>query len=150
MPPNEPKPQGCTNLKLRQLTRRIGQTYDNELAKAGLKITQYSLLSHVVKLGPIRSVDLAGHLRMDTSTLSRNLRPLITAGWVELAAGADHRTHAVVATEAGRAKRAEAQKRWKAAQDIVNETLGWPQVNALHALIDQALARLDEPEETLE
>jgi DNA-binding MarR family transcriptional regulator len=136
------QPQGCTNLKLRQLTRRIGQTYDAELAAAGLKITQYSLLSHVVKLEPVRSVDLAAHLHMDASTLSRNLRPLISAGWVALAPGPDARTHAVVATDAGRAKRAEAQRRWKAAQQAVNEALGARQVAALHTLIDEALLKL--------
>jgi len=147
--PDAPQPRGCTNLKLRQLTRRIGHTYDVELAKAGLKITQYSLLSHVVRLGPIRSVDLAAHLHMDASTLSRNLRPLIAAGFVELAPGADARTHAVQATEAGRAKRAEAQRRWKAAQETVNATLGPERVVALHALLDEALLRLD-ADETLD
>ena len=30
----EPRPQGCTNLKLRQLARRVTQHYDLELAKA--------------------------------------------------------------------------------------------------------------------
>ena len=48
------KSSGCTNFKLRQLLRRVSQQYDAELAKAGLKTTQYSLLSHVLKLGPIR------------------------------------------------------------------------------------------------
>jgi DNA-binding MarR family transcriptional regulator len=137
-------PKGCTNLKLRQLTRRIGHTYDTELAKAGLKITQYSLLSYVVKLGPVRSVDLAAALHLDTSTLSRNLRPLLAAGWLRLDPGPDARTHAVVATDAGRAKRAEAQRRWRAAQEAVNGTLGPERVAALHALIDDALLRLDE------
>jgi DNA-binding MarR family transcriptional regulator len=140
--PHAPQPQGCTNLKLRQLTRRIGHVYDAELAKAGLKITQYSLLSHVVKLGPLRSVDLAARLHMDASTLSRNLRPLLAAGWIELAPGPDARTHAVLATEAGRTKRAEAQRRWKAAQEVVNTTLGAAQVAALHTLIDDALLKL--------
>ncbi|RYY64032.1 MAG: MarR family transcriptional regulator, partial [Comamonadaceae bacterium] len=46
------KPRGCTNLKLRQLLRRVGQVYDAEVAQAGLKVTQYSLLSYVCKLGP--------------------------------------------------------------------------------------------------
>jgi DNA-binding MarR family transcriptional regulator len=142
--PDPAAPKGCTNLKLRQLTRRVGHTYDTELAKAGLKITQYSLLSYVVKLGPVRSVDLAAQLHMDASTLSRNLRPLLAAGWLRLDPGPDARTHAVVATDAGRAKRGEAQRRWKAAQESVNTTLGPERVAAQHTLIDDALLRLDE------
>src|SRR3990167_5113442 len=76
------KPQGCTNLKLRQLMRRVAQHYDNEVGKSGLKGTQYSLLSYVVKLGPIRAVDLAAEMKVSTSTLSRNLQPLVAAGWL--------------------------------------------------------------------
>ena len=53
------KPSGCSNFKLRQLTRRVSQHYDGELGKVGLKTTQYSLLSHVSRLGPIRPGELA-------------------------------------------------------------------------------------------
>jgi hypothetical protein len=48
------QPQGCTNFKLRQLLRTVSRHYDAELAHAGLKGTQFSLLSHVVKLGPLQ------------------------------------------------------------------------------------------------
>src|SRR3954465_2585775 len=74
------KPQGCTNLKLRQLMRRVAQLYDAEVGKTGLRGTQYSLLSYVLKLGPIRPGDLARHMKIGPSTLTRNLRPLINAG----------------------------------------------------------------------
>lgn len=136
------KPQGCTNLKLRQLTRRVTQHYDVELAKTGLKTTQYSLLSHVVKLGPIRAVDLAGVMRMSTSTLSRNLLPLVASGWIEVNAGDDARSRLISATEAGKNKRAEAQRKWRVAQEGINATLGIERVLALHTLIDESLELL--------
>jgi len=136
------KPQGCTNLQLRQLTRRVSQRYDAEMAHIGLKTTQYSLLSYVVKLGPIRPADLAHAMSMEPSTLTRNLKPLIASGWVELAAGCDGRSRSVCATPAGREKRAEAQRHWKHAQDRLNQTLGMPRVLALHALIQESLALL--------
>lgn len=137
------KPQGCTNLKLRQLVRAVGAQYDAEMGKAGLKITQYSLLSYITKLGPIRAVELAQQMRMSASTLSRNLRPLIDAGWVEQAPGPDARSWLIQATPEGAAKRAEAQRRWRAAQESVNQRLGAERVLALHALIEQSLALLD-------
>lgn len=140
----EPKLQGCTNLKLRQLTRRITQHYDAELANAGLKITQYSLLSYVVKLGPIRPGDLALAIKMDASTLTRNLKPLISAGWVQLAEGADGRSRLITATDAGRDKRQEALRHWKTAQTSLNRLLGMPKMLALHALIDDSLVLLAE------
>lgn len=138
-----PQPRGCTNLKLRQATRLVTQHYDNEVSKTGLKITQYSLLSHVISLGPVRPGDLARAMRMDASTLTRNLRPLQDAGWVEVAAGGDARSRSVQITDAGRAKRQEAQRHWRVAQDGLNERLGADRVMALHALLDETIALLD-------
>ena len=122
--------------------RRVGHHYDVELAAAGLKTTQYSLLSHVLKLGPIAPGVLARAMTMDASTLTRNLRPLIAAGYVELLPGADGRTRSVTITPAGRDKRAEAQRRWRVAQNHLSAALGAERVAALHAVLDESLARL--------
>ncbi len=140
------KPQGCTNFKLRQLLRRVSNHYDLEVGKSGLKTTQYSLLSHVLRLGPLRPGDLARAMTMDASTLTRNLKPLEAAGWVEVGAGEDGRSRLVSITDAGRAKRAEAQRHWRVAQESLNEVLGLERVVALHALIDESLALLAAPE----
>lgn len=139
----ESKPQGCTNFKLRQLVRRVSQWYDAEVAKAGLKTTQYSLLSHVLRLGPIRPGDLAAAMTMDASTLTRNLKPMLASGWLELSAGEDGRSRLVHITEAGRDKRAEAQRHWKAAQEGLNQLLGVERVRTIHALVDDSLALLE-------
>lgn len=135
-------PQGCTNFKLRQLMRVVAQHYDTEMARCGLKTTQYSLLSHVLRLGPIRPGDLAVVMTMDASTLTRNLRPLLDAGWVSMESGPDARSRLVQITDAGRDKRAEAQKCWKVAQLALNERLGVERVQALHLLVDDSLALL--------
>lgn len=136
------QPRGCTNLKLRQLMRRVAQVYDVEVGKCGLKGTQYSLLSHVVLLGPLRPGDLAAAMKVTPSTLSRNLQPMVAAGWLEMAAGEDARSRLVLATAAGKDKRVEAQRRWKTAQIAINAALGAQNVVALHALIDDAMHRL--------
>lgn len=139
------RPQGCTNLKLRQLMRRVAQLYDAEVGKTGLRGTQYSLLSYVCRLGPVRPVDLAREMKVDASTLSRNLRPLIDAGWIVMEPGADARSRVVSATDAGRDKRHEAQRRWRVAQEQLNARLGTHRVLALHALIDDCSGLLAPP-----
>ena len=136
-------PRGCTNLKLRQITRRVSRHYDAVVAPSGLKTTQYSLLSHIVSMGPVRPSDLAATMNLDNSTLTRNLQPLVTQGWVEMGAGADARSRLVSITEAGRAKRAEAQRLWKQAQMALNQQLGIERVARLHALLDECLALMD-------
>ena len=45
-------PRGCTNLKLRRLSRTVARLYDAEMRPLGLNGAQYALLSHVVRLGP--------------------------------------------------------------------------------------------------
>ena len=136
------KSLGCTNLHLRQLMRRMAQHYDAEIARAGLKTTQYSLLSHVLKLGPVRPGDLAKSMKVSASTLTRNLKPLVDAGWVVLADGSDARSRSVAITAAGQSKRDEAKRHWKAAQESLNVTLGPSRVLALHALINEVMALL--------
>ena len=118
------------------------QHYDLELVKAGLKTSQYSLLSHVFKLGPIRPGDLAQAMTLGASTLTRNLKPLLDAGWVELAAGADARSRSVTITDTGRVKRAEGQRHWRAAQEGINTLLGVQRVVALQLLLDESLETL--------
>lgn len=136
-------PRGCTNLKLRQLDRMATRHYDRYLAGAGLKNMQYSLLAHVVRLGPIRPGDLARRMQMDASTLTRNLQPLAARGWVRIGAGDDARSRLVEATECGRAKQAEAQRAWKQAQVALNERLGVQRVAVLHELLDACIECLD-------
>jgi DNA-binding MarR family transcriptional regulator len=131
------KPQGCTNLKLRQLMRRVAQLYDAEVGKTGLRGTQYSLLSYVAKLGPVRPGDLARAMKVEPSTLTRNLRPLIAAGYLRQDPGVDARSRLVTVTAAGREKRQEAQRRWRVAQEALNARLGEARVVALHALLDE-------------
>jgi DNA-binding MarR family transcriptional regulator len=142
------KLSGCTNLKLRQLTRRVSQHYDSYTALAGLKTTQYSLLTAVDRLGPLPPGELARLMHLEPSTLTRNLKPLADAGWVVVGEGADARSRLVQITAEGHAKRAEAKRLWRQAQEALNAKLGPPRVAALHALLDDSLALFDEtPEE---
>jgi DNA-binding MarR family transcriptional regulator len=146
----EPMPAGCTNFKLRQLTRRVTQHFDRIVAPAGLKTTQYSLLSHIERLGPVPPGELARAMTMDPSTLTRNLKPLIKLGWAALGPGVNGRSRVVTATAAGRAKRAEAARQWKRAQLDLNARLGNATVAHLHEMLEACLARLDPDAESVD
>jgi DNA-binding MarR family transcriptional regulator len=142
------RPTDCTNFKLRQLARRVSHLYDAELGKIGLKTTQYSLLTHVVKLWPVRPVDLAEAMAIDASTLTRNLKPLVEAGFISVAEGSDGRSHAISITDAGRAKRNEGRRCWQEAQERLAQLLGVQNVVALHGLIDASLEKFAQPPES--
>ena len=133
------RPQGCTNYRIRQLMRQVSQFYDAELGQAGLKGTQYALMAHVIQLGPVRPGDLAKAMKMDASTLTRNLKPLLDAGWLSQSPGPDRRSRSISITDAGRDKWHQARAHWKRAQQRINGMLGEDRVVALHSLIDESL-----------
>lgn len=133
-------PLGCTHFKLRQLARRVGRHYDRVVGVAGLKTTQYSLLSAIARLGPIRPGELARAMAMEPSTLTRNLQPLVAQSLVEVGAGHDLRSRAVTITPLGQERRIAAKRHWKRAQLGLSDALGLPRVAALHAVLDECLA----------
>ena len=142
-------PSGCSNMKLRRLTRLVSRHYDAHLAHCGLKTTQYSLLAAAAHSGPLQQGELARLLSLDASTLTRNLRPLVDAGLLSIGTGADGRSRQVSVTPAGLDLRMQARQHWKRAQLAFNAALGMERVAALHDLVDtcyQVLAAEDSTE----
>ena len=137
---------GCTCARLRKLSRRVTRVYDSHLAGAGLKTTQYSLLTNAAR-EPRTVTDLAAAMGMDRTTLTRNLRPLVAKGWVRLAIGTDPRSRIVEVTPKGLAARKSAAAQWKRAQAELQATLGEGFVSDLHATVDAALAKFGGPPE---
>jgi DNA-binding MarR family transcriptional regulator len=139
-----PSPRGCSNFKLRQASRLVTRHYDGQLvAHCGLKTTQYSLLSHLATMQPVRPADLAAAMALEPSTLTRNLQSLVAQGWVLVAPGEDGRSRLLSLTAAGALKRQQAQRVWKQAQLAFNDKLGAERVSQLHALLDECMALLD-------
>jgi DNA-binding MarR family transcriptional regulator len=113
----------CLCNALRQATRAVSRLYDEELRAAGLRTTQYSLLQRLRRAGEVRQRDLGGLTSLDETTLTRNLRPLIDAGWVTIRPGADRREKLVRLTDAGAAKLREARPAWERAQERLRSRL---------------------------
>jgi DNA-binding MarR family transcriptional regulator len=141
MPDLIEKPLGCTCFKLRKLARATSRVYDQRMAAVGLKTTQYSVLTNVARQS-LPVAELAERLGTERTTLTRNLKPLIEAGWVALKPGADSRQRIVTITESGRVKVGQAYVVWRAAQTEFERVLGADAVRALHAQLDTTLTRL--------
>ena len=78
--------------------------------------------------------------------MTTNLQPLSAQGWIKVGPGADARSRLVTLTDAGRAKRVQAQREWKRAQLALNKRLGLARVAELHALLDACLLQMNQPE----
>lgn len=116
--------------------------YGRHLAPTGLRISQFSLLGLIIAEGPVSIGRLSELATTDRTTLTRNLRPLLTDGLVEPAAASDRRRRAFVATAAGRALFKRALPLWAAAEQEVRKALGVRLTADLHGTIDRSMERL--------
>jgi DNA-binding MarR family transcriptional regulator len=119
----KPAATPCLCNALRQATRAVSRIYDEELRGVGLRTTQYSLLRRLRRAGEVRQRDLGELTSLDETTLTRNLRPLIGAGWVAIRPGEDRREKLVRLTDAGAAKLNEALPEWERAQERLRSRL---------------------------
>ncbi len=131
----------CLCYALRQASRAVSRFYDEELRGVGLRTTQYSLLQLLRRSGEVRQRDLAELTLHDETTLTRNLRPLVDAGWVAVRTGEDRRERWFKITAAGSAKVQEARPAWERAQRRLQATLPEGTWQGLLAILPQ-IARL--------
>jgi DNA-binding MarR family transcriptional regulator len=133
----------CSAYKSRQLARKVNALYDAHLAECGLKMTQFALLGFVGRFGPLKPSELAKHMELSASTLSRNVQPLIAQGWLVISEGLDSRSRLVTLTPSGFDLCKRAYKCWQAAQTEMSQLLGAEQINTLHGLIDSFLPKIN-------
>ncbi len=101
------------------------QLYERHLRGSGLRITQFTLLQALALAGELTQGALGGALALDSTTLSRTLRPLEQAGWVRCSAGKnDRRERHWRLTAAGRRKLEAARPSWSAAQTELRSRIG--------------------------
>jgi DNA-binding MarR family transcriptional regulator len=105
-------PCACQNL--RRAARIVTRIYDQELAKAGIEITQFGLLTALDLTGEANQKRLSAGFAMDSTTLTRTLGLLRKQGWVRLRRGKDRREHLFRLTRKGRRQLAMAQPCWAA------------------------------------
>lgn len=120
--------EACTCGSLRKASRRITQFYDTALAPAGIKSTQFSILSEVERgslKGPVSMCELATAMVMDRSTLGHNLRPLQRDDLLVLRfAVADRRKRHVKLTRKGRSTLRAARRLWRTAEGRFEKIFG--------------------------
>ncbi len=129
-------PEECTCLAIRQAARHITQFYDQHLTPAGLRITQFSILAKLRRLGPMTINALADELVMDRTTLGRNVLPLAREGLLRIASGrTDRRSRELRLTKGGIERLGAARKGWSQAQIRFATVFGEQRTVGLRALL---------------
>jgi DNA-binding MarR family transcriptional regulator len=73
----------CIAVRVRLINRVISALYDEALRPFGLRISQANILSAVAKMGAPRPAEVSRILRIEKSTLSRDVELMRRNGWVE-------------------------------------------------------------------
>src|SRR6266699_453689 len=114
----------CIAVRLRLLNRVVTNFYDDTLRPLGLKVSQLNILIVTAKLGLARPAQVCEILQLDTSTLSRNVKPLQAHGWLEGMPEEDARTQPFRLTAQGKRLLEKAVPAWEQAQKQAEELLG--------------------------
>jgi len=137
----------CTAAKVRRLSRRVSQIYDDALGPHGLTVGQYGLLACLSRRRGTAIGALAAMLAADASTVSRLVKPLAAAGLIIIrSAPEDKRSKLVWLSDDGHRRRSAAQAGWQAAQDQLLAALGDGRLAALRFMLDEAHERLEAAE----
>lgn len=114
----------CTAFGVRRAARALTRIYDEAMAPAGLRGTQFTLLVALSLAGEAPVLKIADELGLDRTTLTRNLGPLVRDRLVERVPDADRRVRRLRLTERGHEVLADALPRWERTQRQVVAALG--------------------------
>lgn len=135
----------CECFRARKAARSLSNLYDQLLKASGLEISQLGVLTAIVHFGErgAQIGALADVLSIDRTTLTRNLRPLESAGLVRVARSpSDARVRVVLLTRAGERAIEAAFPLWEQAQARVHERVGRRRVEAIRGELEHLVARL--------
>ncbi len=128
----------CSANALRKASRRLTVLYDSVLAPTGLTVTQYGLLTELVRRGDDTPTvtELAEAMVMDRSGLGHTLSPLERDGLIALVVNKrDGRSRHVVLTLRGKTLQKKAQTLWARVQKRFTDTVGAREVSNLQELL---------------
>src|SRR5881296_3690126 len=114
----------CVCSTLRMVTRAVTQLYDDVLRPSGLRVTQFSMLATLARLGGANLRQLEDTLAIDQTTLTRSLHLLERDRVIERVPHPDGRIKAMRLTSTGRRALEAARPLWGHAQDKVLRELG--------------------------
>ena len=106
----------CVGNQLRLLSRVVTGIYERELRPLKLTASQMVILALTAKQGRVLSVELSKMLKMDASTVSRNVERMRTRGWLEQVPGKDERSRPFRLTASGKKMLRDASAAWEKAQ----------------------------------
>ena len=112
-------------MRARLVSKAVTGIYDHKLRPFGISSAQFTLLAVISQTEPTTRAEIARLQHLDKSTLTRNLKIILSEGWVEeVRDNADGRSRPIALTAAGTEVLLAAQPAWLLAQAEAMELLG--------------------------
>jgi DNA-binding MarR family transcriptional regulator len=125
----------CKCIGLRKASNNLTKIYNLALIKVDLKITQFSTLKNIQKLGKTNIRDLSFELELDRTTVLRNIEKLIEMDLVSYKYENDDKNKIIQLTTVGKSKLREAIIIWEETQHKYIKALGIKNYKEIDTLI---------------
>jgi len=129
----------CLFAKTRTVSRYVTNIYAKSLKKIGVTPVQYSMLTAIQILKDGNINDLSSALKMDRTTINRNLKPLVRDGFVYVNDSDDKREKRVTITKEGEEIYKVGYTEWQKAQDEFKASIGVSDWNELNEVLDDII-----------
>ncbi len=126
----------CIAVRVRFVSRVITNLYDRALQKLDIKVNQASILVFLTVNSGSSPGDVGKGLRMEKSTVSRNVDRMRRKGWIEVTDRDDGHSQVIRVTEKGAKLLAAVHVEWEKAQKAARELLGEDGVRSVQTLYD--------------
>lgn len=133
----------CPGMRVARTTRVLARVFNDEFRAIGLQSSQHGVLTFVALAGQDGATigALADALLLDRTTLTRNLRPLQTAGYLNITRSrTDARAQIVSLTKKGEKTVEALFPLWQRAYNRIRDALGPQALTELSDQLDQATA----------
>ena len=135
--------QDCIAARMRLLNRVVTKIYDDALRPLGIKTSQLNILVVTARLGLAPPAEICDRLKMDISTVSRNVDRMRVKGWIEVVDDEqDARAHQFRLSAKGRRLLEKVKPAWEKAQEEVKDLLGRTGVAALVGAAEKVRAHV--------
>jgi DNA-binding MarR family transcriptional regulator len=130
----------CLLMRTRLISRVVTAIHDEELRPFGIKSSQLVLLVVISTIEPATRAEIGRYHHQDRSTLTRNLKVILSKGWAEETQDeARGRRRPIVLTKAGKDLLRKAAPAWRVAQTQTKALLGKSGVMAVRDVANRIM-----------
>ncbi len=116
--------QVCLGHHVRRAARLFTRAFDQSLVPCGINYSQFNILVVIAAFEPVATPQIAAYMALDRTTLSRNIKPLKHAGYVDSQVGAGRRPDIISLTLSGRTVLSKAKGLWRDRQRELAQSIG--------------------------